>query len=226
MNASGHGPLWFWTGLGLLAVLGWDALGLDVPLAALAATPAGFAWKDAAFLTALHQGGRILAGVALAWLAIGTVKPLWVLRDLTRSERIWLLGTTLAAMLSISALKRISLSSCPWDLQAFGGMAAYVSHWSWTRGDAGPGHCFPAGHASAAFAFFAGFFVLRERRPRAAAAWLAAVLLTGTVFGLGQQLRGAHYASHTLWTAWLCWAFALISHSVFFRSESDAAAAG
>jgi membrane-associated PAP2 superfamily phosphatase len=25
------------------------------------------------------------------------------------------------------------------------------------------------------------------------------------VFGVVQQMRGAHYMSHTLWTAWICW---------------------
>jgi membrane-associated PAP2 superfamily phosphatase len=25
------------------------------------------------------------------------------------------------------------------------------------------------------------------------------------VLGVSQQLRGAHYMSHTLWTAWVCW---------------------
>ncbi len=46
---------------------------------------------------------------------------------------------------------------------------------------------------------------LRGRHPRAARAWLAAALLAGLAFGGTQYLRGAHYPSHTLWTAWLCW---------------------
>ncbi len=25
------------------------------------------------------------------------------------------------------------------------------------------------------------------------------------MLGVSQQLRGAHYMSHTLWTAWICW---------------------
>ena len=34
------------------------------------------------------------------------------------------------------------------------------------------------------------------------------MLLAGLVLGLGQQWRGAHFTSHTLWTAWLCWGVA------------------
>ena len=37
---------------------------------------------------------------------------------------------------------------------------------------------------------------------------LAGAMLAGFVFGLAQQVRGAHYLSHTLWTAWLCWTVA------------------
>ena len=31
------------------------------------------------------------------------------------------------------------------------------------------------------------------------------VLLLGLVFGIGQQLRGAHFVSHDVWTLGLCW---------------------
>ena len=58
---------------------------------------------------------------------------------------------------------------------------------------------------SAAFAYAGGYFVLRRVSPRAAAVWLGASLVAGFALGLSQQMRGAHYMSHTLWTAWICW---------------------
>ena len=30
-------------------------------------------------------------------------------------------------------------------------------------------------------------------------------MAAGFALGLAQQMRGAHFMSHTLWTAWLCW---------------------
>ena len=42
-----------------------------------------------------------------------------------------------------------------------------------------------------------------------------AVLLMGLVLGLTQTLRGAHYPSHTFWTAFICWAVALLNHWLF-----------
>jgi membrane-associated PAP2 superfamily phosphatase len=50
-----------------------------------------------------------------------------------------------------------------------------------------------------------GYFVLRRVSPRVAAVWLGAAVAAGLVLGVSQQLRGAHYMSHTLWTAWVCW---------------------
>jgi membrane-associated PAP2 superfamily phosphatase len=114
---------------------------------------------------------------------------------------------TLAAAASVSLLKGFSATSCPWDLQHYGGVASYVPHW--TRGaDGGAGHCFPAGHAASGFAFVSGGFAFREHEPRIARLWLLAALAAGLLLGLAQQWRGAHFMSHTLWTAWTCLAVA------------------
>ncbi len=193
----------------LVLVLLWDLSGWDLPLMRWLSSGGQFAWRDLWFTrTLLHQGGRWLSGLGLALLIVNVWHPLWA--GPSRSERLrWLLATV-GGMLMIALIKRASPTSCPWDLAEFGGTASYLPHWQAllaNRGDGGPGGCFPAGHASAALAFISGWFVLRPYQPRAARAWLAVVLAAGLLFGLAQTLRGAHYPSHTLWTAWLCWAF-------------------
>ena len=45
-------------------------------------------------------------------------------------------------------------------------------------------------------------------------AWLWGVLGVGTLFGLEQLMRGAHYPSHVLWSAWICWTVAALSFSL------------
>lgn len=193
-----------WIGLALL--LCWDGSGADMAVMRLFGTPAGFAWREA-FLasTLLHQGGRVLGWLAAgAWL-IDAWRPLWR-GGPSRAERARWLLVALGCLLLVAAVKHASRTSCPWDLQDFGGAARHVSHWAWGVRDGGPGHCFPSGHASTAFAFLAGHFLLRDSRPAAARAWLAGVLGAGLLFGLAQVARGAHYPSHVLWTAWLCWA--------------------
>lgn len=191
----------------LLLLLAWDALALDLPLARRFGTSGGFALRDHWWMSqVLHDGARRLGWVLVAGLALSVWWPVGVLRVLSRDERWGLLLGTALSLLAVSALKNLSRTSCPWDLTEFGGMARYVSHWQWGVLDGGGGRCFPAGHASAGFAFIAGFFWLRHRAPRAAVTWLAAALVAGLLLGLVQQARGAHYMSHTLWTAWVCWA--------------------
>ena len=200
-----------WTVGSLIFLLAWDATGLDLALARLMAPSGGFAIRDNWFLTTvLHQGGRQLAWLLGLGMLVALRWPVGWLRQLPLTARMQLLTTSVLALLLINALKYTSHTSCPWDLSEFGGMGDHVSHWAWGRPDGGPGHCFPAGHASAGFAFVAGYFVLRPFSPRQAAQWLVVALLAGLALGLGQQLRGAHFMSHTLWTGWLCWTCALV----------------
>lgn len=188
----------------------WDASGLDLPLARVFGGAQGFAWRGShAFTVLTHELPRHASGVLLAALAVGVFRPWGFLRGMTRGQRGQLVLSIVGAMLAVSALKRFSATSCPWSLAEFGGAARYVSHWAWGVRDLGSGHCFPAGHASAGFGFVAGWFVLRRAVPRVAGRWLAASLLVGLALGWAQQLRGAHYMSHTLWTAWICWSVGL-----------------
>lgn len=218
--------LWALTAAALLLLMLWDATGADLALAQLAGTEQGFAAKANPWLTRAHDWGRLASATALLWLLVGVAFPTGVLRSLVRAERVWLLLVTIGAMLLVSVLKHASRSSCPWDLQAFGGFASHVSHWRWGQADGGPGRCFPAGHASAAFAFVSGYLALGNSRPAAARAWLAAALAAGLAFGVVQQWRGAHFASHTLWTAWLCWTFALACQRFLPGAQRHAPAAG
>lgn len=196
--------------LGSLALLlAWDYAGLDRTLAHWFGTANGFAreshwlWRGV-----LHDDIRFLPWLVELGLLVAMVRPFGALKQLQALRRVQLALTTLVALLLVSNIKLHSLSSCPWDLQEFGGVATYVSHWAWGLRDGGGGGCFPAGHASGGFAFLGGFFVFRHGLPETARRWLAGALLAGLLLGLAQQVRGAHYMSHTLWTAWLCWAAA------------------
>ncbi|MGJ7525100.1 phosphatase PAP2 family protein [Variovorax sp. GB1P17] len=192
--------------LALVALMVWDVLGWDLPLARLAGTPYGFPWRENPFMVhVMHEGARDLSWIVLFVLLAAIRWPFGILRRLTRGDRVQMALTVLASVLAVSLIKQASQTSCPWDLKEFGGVARYVSHWSWGVGDGGPGGCFPAGHASAAFAYLGGYFVLRRVSPRAASIWLGVVLVLGLALGVTQQMRGAHYTSHTLWTAWVCW---------------------
>jgi membrane-associated PAP2 superfamily phosphatase len=198
----------------LLALLAWDASDLDMRMARWFGGPQGFALSEHwLFTTGLHQGGRVLSWLLAVGLTLSVWWPVGWLRRLHSRERVQLIATTLLAVLAVSSLKAFSPTSCPWDLAAFGGVARHISHWAWLP-DGGSGRCFPAGHASAGFAFVGGYFVWRHHSPAIARTWLGLALLAGFTLGLGQQVRGAHFMSHTLWTGWICWSLALAIEAV------------
>ena len=195
-----------------------------MPLARLASGTGFFPWREHWLLArVLHADARDAAWLVGAWLLAGVWWPTGVLRRLSQAARLEWLASAALGLLLVNLLKYASPSSCPWDLAEFGGSAHYVSHWAWTVADGGPGHCFPAGHAAAGFAFLGGFFVLREGSPRHAVGCLAAALSVGLILGVAQQLRGAHFMSHTLWTAWCCWVAAWGLHVLLKRSRGTVA---
>ena len=197
----------------LLALLAWDLSGWDLQIVRTLAGPNGFWLRDHwGMNVVMHQGGRALGWLALAALVAQLWRPLPFARQLTLAERRWWLATCLLCLLVIQLFKHASLTSCPWSLAEFGGTARYVSHWHLGMVDGGDGGCFPSGHASAAFAFLSGYFALRGKHPVAARRWLWTVVTLGLILGAGQTVRGAHYPSHTLWTAWICLVVTVASH--------------
>ena len=205
----------------LLALLAWDASGLDLVLAQLAGGAEGFALRHDWLLTAvLHDAAKYTAYGVVVALCVCVIWPAGPLRALPFARRLQLPVTALAATAAVSVLKSFSATSCPWDLAEFGGVARHVSHWSgWVQSDGGGGHCFPAGHAASGFAFIGGWFALRARLPVLARWWLATAIAVGLVLGSVQQLRGAHFMSHTLWTGWICWMVGWLAEPVFARAE-------
>lgn len=204
--------------IGLLSLLAWDFSGGDMQMAQWWGEPSGFALRDNWWMVkVMHESMRNAGWVLLLALAAGIWRPWGSLRHLTTRERAGLFLSVVCALLAVTLIKGISKTSCPWDLQAFGGTASYISHWNVLEVDGGGGHCFPAGHASTGFAFMAAYFGLRQSGAPNAGTWLACALLAGLGLGLSQQMRGAHFMSHTLWTAWLSWSVGWLSHLLFSR---------
>jgi membrane-associated PAP2 superfamily phosphatase len=224
---SARPRIFLWTLSSFFLLLLWDYSGLDLPMAQWFGSASGFAleshwlWRGV-----LHDDIRLLPwGVELVLLA-AIFWPFGTLKQLKIARRLQLALTTLLALLVVSGIKLHSHTSCPWDLQQFGGVAIHVSHWAWGMTDGGTGGCFPAGHASAGFAFFGGFFAFRHVLPKTAWRWFTGAMLTGCILGLAQQIRGAHYMSHTLWTAWFCWTAAAVADAAVSRLMARIASRG
>lgn len=211
--------LWLWL-VCLCLTLAWDASGADLRVMAWLGDEQGFALREHWWLsTVLHDGARQLAMALYLGILAMVVWPLGFWRQVPRLQRLEIAVGIALSLLVVTAIKRISQTSCPWELEMFGGVARHVSHWAWGVSDGGSGHCFPGGHASSALAFIAlalpGWMSSDRQHQRTGQKLLLAVLFLGLVLGAVQTLRGAHYPSHTAWTALICAAVAWANHAVF-----------
>lgn len=201
--------------LAALAIGLFARSGLDFQLSALAYSPAqgGFPLRDA-WLTSVvgHKGLKHLAVVLWFGLpAVALVSRAWRREALHAA-----LGAALAAT-AVSLLRGWSAHSCPWELLEFGGAAQWFPVFGEVPADPGPGRCLPSGHASSGFALVSLYFALRDAHPRLARWGLALALALGLAAAAVQVARGAHFASHALWTAWVAWALNVVLYALIRR---------
>lgn len=200
---------------------------LDMMLADLVFEPlAGrFPWREHWFTEVfMHRWVKaLLMATGLALVLAAASEALWRWPRLHASAQLRLRASaTLAVLipLSISLVKRLSDSHCPWSLERYGGSEPYVRLFDALPAGAMPGGCFPAGHASSAL-WLAGLCIWwLPRRPRTAAIVFGAAMALGFAMGWVQQLRGAHFLSHTLWSMWISSAWVWVTLSVALRESA------
>lgn len=173
-------------------------------------------WAERILHDESRRGMIGLALIVLAvWLASLTTDRLKDWRNLLG----YLLLVTLLSVGAANLLKEISNMDCPWDLVEFGGSRIHFDLFQDKPDELPRGRCFPGGHSSGGFALFALYFVGRRRGYRRTWLMLAPAILIGSVFALDQWARGAHFPSHDLTTAYICWMIALITYAWFFRHD-------
>lgn len=169
----------------------------------------------------LHAAGR-QASKDL-WFALLLVLGLSLLAPRKRPWRrplLYLLAATLLSTALVGVLKRWTNVDCPWDLLRYGGNNAYYSLFMHRPSLLGAANCFPAGHASAGYAWVALYFVWLEKPPRWRWWGLGFALGLGLMFGVAQQLRGAHFLSHDVWALMICWLVSLSLHRLMLAGRS------
>lgn len=208
---------------------GWDRLWLAPFYDAHTQT---FPLRNHADLEAvLHQGLRnLMIGLSLLalvcalsgyglrrWSSACTKPKLPILNWLQLHSRplLWVFVGMLVSTTVVAVLKHFSLHDCPWNLQEYGGTQPYIALFGSLPAGVAAGHCFPGGHASGGFALVAVYFAFRDSQARLAKwGWLLA-LLFGSVMAYTQMVRGAHFMSHNLWTAWLVWMVLLAQYLIW-----------
>jgi len=168
----------------------------------------------------IHTGGRwLIRGLAALTLALWIAT--WIDKDLRNLRRPagYFLVSLVLSIGTIGILKVVTNVDCPWDLAPFGGRFPFIELFA-DRPDAlRQGRCFPAAHASSGYALLALYFVLRERGLRIAQAGLTLGAVTGLIFGIAQQSRGAHFVSHDVWSAFLVWTISLSLYTFAFKGQ-------
>lgn len=209
----------------LAAIVALETSGADLQIADWLYRLQGGSWQlQDAWITnnLIHDQGRNLVGVALVaiLLAIALSFVITPIRAY-RGDLIYVLVTALIAVAIVNILKETTHVDCPWDLTRYGGDKLYAALWESVPTNQEPGRCFPAGHASGAYCWLGLFFFARRRFPARQWQMLTAVLATGLVFGVAQQLRGAHFVSHDVWTIFICWMIAALGRLALDRSARD-----
>ncbi|RJG08468.1 phosphatase PAP2 family protein [Massilia cavernae] len=177
----------------------------------LGAFPWRHAWLTEIFGHVILK--RVFTGLAIAFIVLAAWD--WA-RPTTWLRRFQLRVVALSAILvpaAVSLLKQASASHCPWDLERYGGIEPYVRLLQAMPAGVDAGNCMPAGHASSALWMVSFAVCFLPRRPRAAGIVAGVMLTAGFTVGWMQQLRGAHFLTHTLWSMWIACAvvFALIT---------------
>lgn len=185
-----------------------------------------FLWRDNWFATVfMHRWAKyvlIVAGLGvLGLLMVDVSRSIKLLNNATRKKLAVVGSSFIAIPAVISVMKSQSIHHCPWDLQRYGGYAPYLRLFDVLPEGVKAGHCFPAGHASSGWWLAACFVFWLPRRPRMAALVFILGLLPGFILGWGQQLRGAHFLTHTLWSAWIASLIIVILARLLVSAHTD-----
>lgn len=179
--------------------------------------PMRHAWLAETFSHAYMKNVLLLLG---ACVLLPAAVDWWRPRSWSQTFRLRLRVVALSSLLVplvTTLLKQYSSSHCPWDLADFGGTHAYVRLLDAALSGAPAGHCMPAGHASGALWLVSLTVFWLPREPRKAVAMACATLGFGFALGWMQQLRGAHFLTHTLWSMWIACAIVYLLYARVVR---------
>lgn len=169
----------------------------------------------------LHLGGRYLvisiALFALFLSVLGQSARQKILQTLRLHQTVPNQGiyffciflSVLLCTLIISAIKTINPITCPYKLVEFGGSLHSYTLLSFFDTSVQVGKCFPSGHASGGFSLMSLYFAATLTGQKVSPKLLIPGLALGILFGITQQIRGAHFVSHDIASFLICWTICL-----------------
>lgn len=215
---------WLLAGGALLIVVIAQFTDLDLWLADLHYDRSrhAFPWQSTWFAVDLMHG---YVKNILVWSGILVIVA--ALADFVlRPRRIDPLTRTRLRILALSALieprfvkfiKDYTHLQCPWSIERYGGGEPLLRILDTLPAGTPLGNCFPAGHASTGMWLVAVAVFWLPQHPRRALYGYLGGLAVGLALGWVQQMRGAHFLTHTLWTAWIASALLLALLAIHAR---------
>jgi membrane-associated PAP2 superfamily phosphatase len=163
--------------------------------------------------TLMHEYVKLClqyVGLALCVAVLSDIVQPWFSNAWLRVRLRFVALSAVSIPLVITLLKRISVLHCPWDIDRYGGVYPYIAMFDPLPAHMIAGHCFPAGHATSGLWLAACAVFWWPHQPNIAGRVFAIGLMVGFVLGWVQQMRGAHFLSHTLMSVWLACCILLI----------------
>lgn len=154
----------------------------------------------------IHHGGQLVVKFIALGMLLFAISTLFIKKLKIYRKASWyvvLASFTGAAI--IGELKNITHIYSPWDLLVFDGKYPHIRLFDTVVSSAPVGHAFPAGHAGGGFALLSFYFLYREKEHSYRYYFLVVALCIGLIFGIEQDIRGAHMPSHDLFSFAICW---------------------
>ena len=132
---------------------------------------------------------------------------------------LFLFVSSVSGPIIIAILKNSTHIYCPWSLRIFGGDKPYIKLFDAVDSSLSIGHCFPGGHSGGGFAFISLYYFFMLVNPKYRFYGLGAGVFIGSFFGLTQEVRGAHFLSHDIFSLFICWSLTSIIFIMFFYKQ-------
>lgn len=167
-----------------------------------------FPWKDTWFAKNLMHGyvKYVITDIGrLLWLIVllDLIYPWPIIKQWLRVRLRFVVIASILIPSLVAILKHFSALHCPWDLMRYGGFAPFIRLFDHVPNMMKAGACFPAGHATVGLWLAALCVFWLPNKPKTALVVFLAGLSVGLALGWVQQMRGAHFLFHTLWSIWL-----------------------
>jgi membrane-associated PAP2 superfamily phosphatase len=182
-----------------------------------------FPWRHTfLFEDLIHDAGKIVV-IAFGVLVLGAFVASFFRERIVSWRRplAYVFLTLALGPAATSGWKDLSPKHCPWDLAMYGGHAPHTTLLEPVPEGVKRGRCFPCGQASSGFSLMALYFALLHRNRKLARRGLWLGLGYGSVLGFGRMVQGAHFLSHVLTTALVCWLVAFVLYELVLRRSEE-----